>query len=105
MQCMPCMHGEYALIETKLKNLLIEGQKFENANDLRILGLQHRLLQHPLYCNNAKVNRPIIFKLESSYEKQLNMNSLKHLKVYNEYKPNVNSDAAKIYNYKITVKG
>ena len=33
-----------------------------------------------LYRNNTKINRPIIFKLASNYDKQLVMNSLKHLK-------------------------
>ena len=43
------------------------------------------------------MNRPIIFKLASNYDKQLVMNSLKHLKVYNEARLNDNPDATKIY--------
>ena len=82
--------------ETKLKNSLIKGLKIKNADDLQILKLQ-RLPQHPLYCNNVKVNIPIILKLASNYDKQLFMNSLKHLIVYNEDRRNVNLDAAKIY--------
>ena len=82
--------------ETKLKKFLIEGLNIENVDDLQILDL-HRLPQHPLYRNNTKVNRPIIFKLASNYDKQLVMNSLKHLKVYNEAKLNDNPDATKIY--------
>ena len=48
--------------ETKLKKFLIECLNIENVDDLRILDL-HR---HPLYRNNTKVNRPIIFKLTSN---------------------------------------
>ena len=82
--------------ETKLKNFLIEGLKIENVDNLQIFDL-HRLPQDPLYGNNAKVNTPIIFKLASNNDKQLVMNSLKHLKVYNEDRLNVHPDAAKIY--------
>ena len=82
--------------ETKLKKFLIEGLNIENVDDLQILDL-HRLPQHPLYRNNTKVNRPIIFKLVSNYDKQLVMNSLKHLKVYIEARLNDNPDATKIY--------
>ena len=82
--------------ETTLNNFLFEGLKIENVDDLQILDL-HRLRQYPLYHNNAKVNRPIIFKLASNNDKQLVINSLKHLKVYNEGRLNVNPDAVKIY--------
>ena len=51
--------------ETKLKKILIDGLNIENVDDLQILDL-HSLPQHPLYCNNAKVNRPIVFKLPTT---------------------------------------
>ena len=51
--------------ETKLKKILIDGLNVENVDDLQILDL-HSLPQHPLYCNNAKVNRPIVFKLPTA---------------------------------------
>ena len=44
----------------------------------------HRLPQHPVYKNRIKVNKPIIFKLQNNYDKQLVMSCLKHLKTYNE---------------------
>ena len=69
--------------ETKLKNVSIEGLKIENIDDLQIIDLP-RLPQQLLHRNNAKVTRPIIFKLAINYDKQVVMNNLKHLKVYIE---------------------
>ena len=61
--------------ENKLKNFLIDSLSIENVDELQTLDL-HRLPQHPLYRNNAKLNRPIIFKLTNNYDKQLVMHEL-----------------------------
>ena len=59
-----------------------EGLHLEDPKKVNLVDLH--LPQHPVYKNGIKVNRPIIFKLQNNYDKQLVMSRLKHLKTYNE---------------------
>ena len=46
--------------ENILRKFLAEGLKIDHPNDISIVDL-HRLPQYPLFKNNVKLNRPIIF--------------------------------------------
>ena len=68
----------------------------ENPEQINIVDL-HRLPQYPLFKNNKRINRPIIFKVANNSDKQMILNSLKNLRGYNEDKKSDNSKATKIY--------
>ena len=69
--------------EEIFRSFLSEGLHLKDPKKVNLVDL-HRLPQHLLYKNGIKVNRPIIFKLQNNYDKQLVMSRLKHLKTYNE---------------------
>ena len=82
--------------ENLLKKFFIQGLKMENPEQINIVDL-HRLPQYPLFKNNKRINRPIIFKVANNSDKQMILNSLKNLRGYNEDKKSENSKATKIY--------
>ena len=84
------------MTENIFRKFLAEGLKIDHPNDYSIVDL-HRLPQYPLFKNNVKLNRPIIFKLSNNYGKQLIMSRLKLLKDYNTIRKNANPTASKIF--------
>ena len=84
------------MTENIFRKFLAEGLKIDHPNDYSIVDL-HRLPQYPLFKNNVKLNRPIIFKLSNNYGKRLIMSRLKLLKDYNTIRKNANPTASKIF--------
>jgi len=64
------------------KTFLAERLKIEDPENISLVDL-HRLPQRTIIKNNVKINRPVIFKLNSSKDKRWILSRLKHLKAYN----------------------
>ena len=54
-----------------------------NPEQVKLTDL-HSLPQHPIYKDKVKINRPIIFKVASIFDKHTIMTRLKMLKDYNQ---------------------
>jgi len=74
--------GKREETETIFNKFLADGLELERQQ-VQLVDL-HRLPQHPVYKSEVKVNRPIIIKVASAYDKHTIMTNLKNLKNYNE---------------------
>ena len=81
--------------EAMLNKFLAEGLQL-NPEQVKLTDL-HRLPQHPIYKDKVKINRPIIFKVASVFDKHTIMTRLKMLKDYNQRQQESCPTAPKVY--------
>ena len=81
--------------EAILNKFLTEALQL-NPGQVKLTDL-HRLPQHPIYKDKVKINRPIIFKVASVFDKHTIMTRLKMLKDYNQRQQESCPTAPKVY--------
>ena len=67
-----------------------------NPEQVKLTDL-HRLPQHPICKDKVKINRPIIFKVASEFDKHTIMTGLKMLKDYNQRQQESCPTVPKVY--------
>jgi len=67
-----------------------------SRNDITLADI-HRLSKQPVYSNNIKVDRPIIFKLTNAFDNNKIKNCRKLLKKFNEKQNNRSSAPSYVY--------